>query len=96
MLSNVVVERVRDALVDMTALKALSLTTAVFVTLVAAFLSYLWWWKWTRNRKGFRGAGTGHVLPSPVPALPAWMGYFGGHTLLIRPEKVSPMPRCGI
>jgi len=64
--------------------EAASIATALGIAVV----SYFYWWKWSeaRRRQRFkRGSGS---LPSPMPVLPRWCGFVGGHTLLLEAGKV--------
>ncbi|CAM9310328.1 unnamed protein product [Ascophyllum nodosum] len=53
-------------------------------------VTMLWWRsaEATRVRKIVRRDGS-QILPTPVPFLPRWLGFFGGHTLLIDPPKLT-------
>ena len=69
---------------------AAPIATAVAVTVV----SYGVWWRWSESRRVrnfVRGSSSGvnsSILPSPMPALPRWCGFAGGHTLLMKTGKV--------
>ena len=69
---------------------AAPVATAVAVTVV----SYGVWWRWSESRRVrnfVRGSSSGvnsSILPSPMPALPRWCGFAGGHTLLMKTGKV--------
>ena len=72
----------------MTAVSAVS--AAVIVVVLSMIL--VWWWRLAeaaRVRKIVRRKDVPQVLPTPVAALPRWLGFFGGHTLLIKPQKVK-------
>ena len=61
------------------------------VAVIAVMAVTMLWWRSaeaTRVRKIVRRDGS-QILPTPVPFLPRWLGFFGGHTLLIDPPKVS-------
>ncbi|CBN79213.1 cytochrome P450 [Ectocarpus siliculosus] len=54
-------------------------------------LSYYWWWRsseaarvknFVRSHSSSDGS-----LPSPMPALPRWCGFIGGHTLVMQPGE---------
>lgn len=54
----------------------------------AVAASYYVWWRWSeasRRREFVRGSS---ALPSPMPLLPTWFGFFGGHTLRLEEGKV--------
>ena len=60
----------------------------VATALAIAACSYYFWWKWSeanRMRRFVRGSGS---LPSPMPALPRWCGFVGGHTFSLKSGKV--------
>ena len=63
---------------------------AALVTTTLAVLTLLWWRsaEAARVRKTKTSRGGSQVLPSPVPVLPRWLGFLGGHTLLINISKV--------
>ena len=63
---------------------------AVLVTITLAVLTLLWWWsaEAARARKTKTSRDGSQILPSPVPVLPRWLGFLGGHTLLINISKV--------
>lgn len=62
-------------------------------TAIAA-LSYFAWWRWSesmRARSFVRGSSSGgniSSLPSPMPALPRWCGFIGGHTFALKEGQV--------
>ena len=61
------------------------------LAMIAVIITMLLWWRSTeatRVRKIVRRDGS-QILPTPVPVLPRWLGFFGGHTVLINPPKVS-------
>ncbi|CAM9660900.1 unnamed protein product [Pylaiella littoralis] len=61
---------------------------SVATTLAVTVLSYLWWKRSENARaRNFVRGGPGSTLPSPVPALPRWCGFVGGHTMLIKKGK---------
>eukprot|EP00903_Cladosiphon_okamuranus_P016174 g14925.t1 len=65
---------------------AASIAATVAVTVV----SYALWWRWSESRRVrnfVRGSGGNSQLPSPMPVLPRWWGFLGGHTLLVRSGK---------
>lgn len=65
---------------------------ALLATLSVVALGYVWWRssEATRVRKiiGTTSRSSSSCLPSPVPFLPRWCGFIGGHTLNISPPKV--------
>ncbi|CAN0309951.1 unnamed protein product, partial [Ascophyllum nodosum] len=42
-----------------------------------------------RVRKTKTSRDGSQILPSPVPVLPRWLGFLGGHTLLINISKMT-------
>ncbi len=59
----------------------------VATALVVAAVGSYYWWKWSEaNRRRYRGRSG--CLPSPMPALPRWCGFLGGHALLLQSGKV--------
>ena len=63
---------------------------AALVTTTLAVLTLLWWRsaEAARVRKTKTSRDGSQILPSPVPVLPRWLGFLGGHTLLINISKV--------
>lgn len=66
---------------------------AVFVTTLSLItLNYVAWRIWVsaraRRHKAAGRGGSARSLPAPVPVLPAWCGFLGGHSLIIQPSKV--------
>ena len=65
---------------------------AAVTTLLAAVLGYYLWWRFSelaRARGQKRKLHGRKILPSPCRLLPKWLGFFGGHTLLIDSEQVG-------
>ncbi|CAM9310255.1 unnamed protein product [Ascophyllum nodosum] len=61
------------------------------LAMIAVIITMLLWWRSTeatRVRKIVRRDGS-QILPTPVPVLPRWLGFFGGHTVLINPPKLT-------
>lgn len=57
----------------------------------AVAASYYVWWRWSeasRRREFVRGSG---ALPSPMPLLPRWFGFVGGHTLCLEEGQVGQL-----
>ena len=63
---------------------------AALVTKTLAVLTLLWWRsaEAARVRKTKTRRDGSQILPSPIPVLPRWLGFLGGHTLLIKIPKV--------
>ena len=63
---------------------------AALVTITLAVLTLLWWRsaEAARVRKTKTSRDGSQILPSPVPVLPRWLGFLGGHTLLLNISKV--------
>ena len=68
-------------------MREIQVATAIALGTATA-AGYLWW-RWlesARRRKFVRGSSK---LPSPMPALPNWFGFVGGHTLVFKLGHVS-------
>ena len=67
-----------------------SVAAVLATALVLVSLNYLLWRIWVSSRARRKAAGGGCVgrLPAPVPVLPAWCGFLGGHSLIMKPSKV--------
>lgn len=60
-----------------------------FVTILAvAWAQYTLWKSWEESRARKHVRVPGGRLPSPVAVLPKWLGFIGGHTLLVNPTAV--------
>ncbi|CAN0418983.1 unnamed protein product, partial [Ascophyllum nodosum] len=64
---------------------------AALVTITLAVLTLLWWRsaEAARVRKTKTSRDGSQILPSPVPVLPRWLGFLGGHTLLLNISKIA-------
>ena len=65
---------------------------AAVTTLLAAVLGCYLWWRFSelaRARGQKRKLHGRKILPSPCRLLPKWLGFLGGHTLLIDGEQVG-------
>lgn len=61
-----------------------------FVTILAvAWAQYTLWKSWEESRARKHVRVPGGRLPSPVAVLPKWLGFIGGHTLLVNPTAVG-------
>lgn len=56
---------------------------------------YIMWRSWEESRARKHVRVPGGRLPSPVPALPKWLGFIGGHTLLVKPTGVRLFEELG-
>lgn len=68
-----------------------SVAAVLGTALALVSLSYLLWRIWVSSRARRKAAGgrsAARSLPAPVPVLPAWCGFLGGHSLIIKPSKV--------
>lgn len=78
------------------------MATAAAVLVVLSAVTYYVCWRWSENARVRRmakkransssGGGPGSAaaeLPSPVPVLPRWLPFIGGHTLQLGTEKVT-------
>ena len=73
---------------DDISMREIRVATAIALGTATAAGSYMWWrWlEFARRKKFVRGSSK---LPSPMPALPNWFGFVGGHTLVFKLGHVS-------
>lgn len=66
---------------------------ATFAVVVVSGLTWYVCSRWSKAVRVRRAAESGRAgsssLPSPVPVLPTWLGFLGGHTLQMETEKVT-------
>lgn len=68
-----------------------SVAAVLATALSLVSLKYFLWRIWvvsSRARRKAAGGGSASKLPAPVPVLPAWCGFLGGHSLIMKPSKV--------
>lgn len=73
---------------------------ATLALAVVSTLTYYVCWRWSEIARVRRMAKVGRAgspaLPSPVPVLPRWIPFIGGHSLQLETEKVGIQgPRDG-
>ena len=68
---------------------AVTASTLVVGVVILIYFSLWRAWESARARKNPHRAAGSASLPSPVAALPRWLGLVGGHTMQINSEKVS-------
>lgn len=71
------------------------IAVSALAVMIGLSIMLLWWRRSAeatrvRNIKIVRQrSASPQVLPTPVPVMPRWLGFFGGHTLLVKPQKVK-------